>query len=72
MAPLSEIFYASSLPDKVQVTNAKFRQKRRKTQIDLAKCPLMEMVQYSCNPPTEEPPEPGVIKCKSVVRLFRR
>jgi hypothetical protein len=32
----------------------------------------LEMVQYSCNPPQEGIPQPGVVVCKPVVRLFRR
>jgi hypothetical protein len=30
------------------------------------------MVQYSCNPPQDGIPQPGVVVCKPVVRLFRR
>lgn len=32
----------------------------------------MELVQYSCNPPEEGILAPGVVKCKPIVRLFRR
>lgn len=32
----------------------------------------MELVQYSCNPPEEGILAPGVVKCKAIVRLFRR
>ncbi|KAK2759939.1 hypothetical protein FQN54_002675 [Arachnomyces sp. PD_36] len=72
MAPLVEVWPASELPDRVQVVRSGFKDKRRKDPIDLEKCKLMEMVQYSCNPPTEPPPGPGVVHCKPIVRLFRR
>ncbi|KAL1993905.1 hypothetical protein VTN49DRAFT_2574 [Thermomyces lanuginosus] len=73
MAPLVPIFPASELPDRVQIIQSSFKEKRRKGKpIDLHKCELMEMLQYSCNPPSEGIQKPGVIKCKPVVRLFRR
>lgn len=72
MAPLVEVWPASELPDRVQVVRSGFKDKRRKVPIDLEKCKLMEMVQYSCNPPSEPPPGPGVVHCKPIVRLFRR
>lgn len=73
MAPLIPVFPVEDLPDRVYIVNRKFQEKRRKgPEIDLKECPLFEMIQYSCNPPSEEIPQPGVIVCKPVVRLFRR
>lgn len=73
MAPLVPVFSAQTLPDRVNTVHRNFQEKRRKgPDIDLKQCPLFEMLQYSCNPPGEEPPQPGVIVCKPVVRLFRR
>lgn len=73
MAPLTKIFPASSLPQHVQTDNKGFKQKRRKGDaVDLRACALLEIVQFSCNPPDEGVPEQGVIKCMPVVRLFRR
>ncbi|PGH14973.1 hypothetical protein AJ80_05736 [Polytolypa hystricis UAMH7299] len=72
MAPLVEVFPSSDLPHRVQITNTSFKEKRRKTTIDLKECPLFEMTQFSCNPPSEKPPEPGVVNCKAIVRLFRK
>ena len=73
MAPLCPVFAAESLPDRVNVVRRNFIEKKRKgTQIDLNECPLMEMTQYSCNPPQEGIPQPGQVVCKPIVRLFRR
>lgn len=73
MAPLVPVFSATDLPDRVQIVHSAFKEKRRKGEpIDLEKCALLEMVQYSCNPPSEGIQPPGVVKCKPVVRLFRR
>ncbi|KAL2006927.1 hypothetical protein VTN00DRAFT_9595 [Thermoascus crustaceus] len=74
MAPLVPIFPTTSLPERVQILQTTtYREKRRKGgPIDLEKCALLEMLQYSCNPPAEGVPEPGVVRCKPVVRLFRR
>lgn len=73
MAPLVPIFSTEDLPHRVQITHRGFKEKRRKGEpIDLTKCELMELVQYSCNPPEEGLQAPGVIKCKPIVRLFRR
>lgn len=74
MAPLVPIFPTPSLPERVQILQTTtYKEKRRKGgPIDLEKCALLEMLQYSCNPPAEGVPEPGVVRCKPVVRLFRR
>ncbi|PLN84748.1 hypothetical protein BDW42DRAFT_191356 [Aspergillus taichungensis] len=73
MAPLVPIFPAASLPDHVNTVQRNFQEKRRKGgPVDLTQCPLFEMTQYSCNPPQEGVPKPGVVVCKPVVRLFRR
>lgn len=73
MAPLVPVFSAESLPDHVSTVRKNFQERRRKGgPVELEKCKLMEMVQYSCNPPSEGIPKPGVVICKPVVRLFRR
>ncbi|KAL2814169.1 hypothetical protein BJX63DRAFT_205215 [Aspergillus granulosus] len=74
MAPLVPFFSAEALPDHVNTVTKNFQEvKRRKGgQIELEKCKLLEMVQYSCNPPQDGIPQPGVVVCKPVVRLFRR
>lgn len=73
MAPLVRVFSAETLPDHVNTVQRNFQEKRRKgAQVDLKECPLLEMMQYSCNPPQEEIPQPGVVVCKPVLRLFRK
>lgn len=73
MAPLVPVFLAAELPDRIQVVRSGFKEKRRKGgPIDLSQCPLFELVQYSCNPPSEGIQPPGVVKCKPIVRLFRK
>jgi Mitochondrial export protein Som1 len=73
MAPLVPIFPASELPEQVQIVSNGFKEKRRKgPPIDLEKCELLELMQHSCNPPSEGVPPPGVVKCKPILRLFRR
>ncbi|KKA23261.1 hypothetical protein T310_2686 [Rasamsonia emersonii CBS 393.64] len=71
MAPLVPVFSATDLPDRVQIVHSAFKEKRRKGEpIDLEKCALLEMVQYSCNPPSEGIQPPGVVKCKPVMRWW--
>lgn len=73
MAPLVHVFSAENLPDHVNTIQRNFQEKRRKgPAVNLKECQLLEMVQYSCNPPQEEVPQPGVITCEPLVRLFRR
>ncbi|KAE8135949.1 hypothetical protein BDV38DRAFT_284425 [Aspergillus pseudotamarii] len=73
MAPLVPIFSAEALPDHVSIVRKNFQERRRKGgPVELEKCKLLEMVQYSCNPPQDGIPAPGVVVCKPVVRLFRR
>ncbi|EAW09969.1 uncharacterized protein ACLA_041910 [Aspergillus clavatus NRRL 1] len=73
MAPLVPVFHAEALPDHVNVVSRNFQERRRKGgPVDLKKCKLLEMVQYSCNPPQDGIPKPGVVVCKPIVRLFRR
>ncbi|GAD97444.1 hypothetical protein ANI_1_1378084 [Paecilomyces variotii No. 5] len=73
MAPLVPVFPTEALPERVNVVYKGWKEKRRKgPQVDLEKCELREMLQYSCNPPQEGVPSPGVVVCKPVLRLFRR
>lgn len=73
MAPLVDSFPVQSLPDRVNIVNqTNFLGKRRKPPVDLRKCSLHEMTQYSCNPPDEGIPQPGRVVCKPLVKLFRR
>jgi hypothetical protein len=73
MAPLVPVFHAENLPDHVNTIQRNFQAKRRKgPAVNLKECQLLEMVQYSCNPPSEEIPQPGSITCQPITRLFRR
>jgi len=69
MSPPVEVFPAFQLPDRVQITT---RNRRRKKPVDLQKCELVEMVQYSCDIAKDERDGGTVIKCEPIVRLFRR
>ncbi|KAL4773216.1 hypothetical protein BDW60DRAFT_206508 [Aspergillus nidulans var. acristatus] len=73
MAPLVPLFDVEKLPEHVNIVTKNFHQEKRRKggAVDLEKCKLMEMVQYSCNPPPK-PPGPGVVVCNQVVRLFRK
>jgi len=74
MAPLVPVFSSESLPSHVNTIRRNFHEEKRRKgpAVDLKECPLLEMVQYSCNPPQDGIPKPGTIVCKPVVRLFRR
>ncbi|EZF14331.1 hypothetical protein H112_06148 [Trichophyton rubrum D6] len=73
MAPQVESWPATELPQRLQSYHVGYRAKARKGgPIDLAQCPLYELTQYSCNPPDAGPPEPGVVRCTTFTRLFRR
>lgn len=73
MAPLCHVFHAENLPDNVNTIRVNFKEKRRKgPAVNLKECQLLEMVQYSCNPPSVDIPQPGVITCQPITRLFRR
>ncbi|RJE17675.1 Mitochondrial export protein Som1 [Aspergillus sclerotialis] len=73
MAPIIQTHPASDLPHQVNIVNKNFQEKRRKgPAVDLKECPLYEMTQYSCNPPDNGVPQPGVVTCKPLVKLFRR
>lgn len=73
MAPIIQKFSVETLPERVNIVNRNFQEKRRKgPAVDLKDCPLFEMTQYSCNPPDEGIPMPGVITCTPLVKLFRR
>lgn len=61
-------FPASQLAEKVQFTTSG---KLRKDPVDLEKCKLMEIVQYSCDVSDRRDPK-AVIVCEPIVRLFRR
>ena len=43
----------------------------RKDPINLTKCKLMEVVQYSCHSEGTQR-ETAIVKCEPIVRLFRR
>ena len=68
MAPPTEAFPASQLPYRVQITA---QGKRRKGEaVDLKKCELLELVQYSCRVEDKRPGQPA--RCYPIVRLFRK
>lgn len=68
MTPPIESFPASELPVRVQLTT---QGRLRKNPINLAKCDLMEVLQYSCHLEGKRP-ETAIVKCEPIVRLFRR
>ena len=70
MAPLVPVFPVSSLPEQVNFVTKNFQERRRKgPPIELEKCQLLEMTQYSCFPPEDKP---GPAICTPLVRMFRR
>jgi hypothetical protein len=48
-------------------SNSMCKTYRRKNRTNLKECPLLEMTQFSCNPPQNGVPEPGVVVCEPVV-----
>ena len=69
MAPLIESFPPSQLEWRVQqLPNGK---RRKGEDIDLEKCELLEMVQYSCVV-AEKDGGQARVKCYSIERLFRK
>ncbi|EER37852.1 conserved hypothetical protein [Histoplasma capsulatum var. duboisii H88] len=70
MSALTQPFPTSALPTAVQTTTKNFQETARKPPaVNLSQCALMEMVQYSCNPPEKGPPQGAagsVIECESV------
>ncbi|EPS27145.1 hypothetical protein PDE_02088 [Penicillium oxalicum 114-2] len=74
MAPVTPKFHVSALPVNVKIVERNFTEPRPRKgpSVKLDECPLYEMVQYSCNPPSDNIPEPGRITCQPIVRLFRR
>jgi len=69
MAPPVESWPAHELPDRVQVTE---QGRRRKDQIELQKCELLEMLQYDCAIEDGSRRKDARIVCRPVERLFRR
>lgn len=69
MAPPVEVWPASELQDRVQVT---MTNRRRKDKIDLGKCELLEMVQYDCHIKDGGVNRLAPVECSPVVRLFRK
>lgn len=70
MAPPVEAFPASELAERI---NALPNGRRRKGgDIDLSKCELLELVQYSCHLEMTPKSRQAVIQCEPVVKLFRK
>ena len=70
MAPPIEAFPASELAHRINtLPNGR---RRKGGDIDLSKCDLLELVQYSCDINGNEKSSQAVIQCVPVVRLFRR
>jgi hypothetical protein len=68
MTPPVEVFPAFELPSRVQVTT---KGKRRKDNIDLEKCELLQIMQYECNIQDTKVRDSPII-CEPIQRLFRR
>lgn len=69
MAPLTEAFHPSDLQNRVQyVPNGK----RRKRGVDLKKCELKELLQYSCDLKGPKNDPKSYVVCEPVLRLFRK
>lgn len=46
--------------------------RRRKLDVDLAQCQLMELVQYVCHLDHRHAQQQAIIQCVPVVKLFRK
>lgn len=74
MAPPTPTIPLSQLEDSLATTA---KGKPRTPPLDLASCPLKELVQYKCNaeaPPVDSKGKkkgPPLVVCEPVVRLFR-
>jgi len=69
MAPLAEAFHPSDLQDRVQyVPNGK----RRKPAVDLKKCELKELLQFSCDLKGPKSDPKSYVECEPMLRLFRK
>lgn len=67
MTPPIETFPASQVPSRIQIAaNGKLR---KGDKIKLEDCELLEMVQYSC---WLEGKRQDIIKCRPIVKLFRK
>ena len=70
MPPPVETFPVSELGYRVNIVpNGK---RRKGGDIDMSKCELLELVQYSCGLKESQTLGPKVIQCEPVVKLFRR
>ena len=70
MGPPIETFPASELAHHINtLPNGK---RRKGKEIELSKCELLELVQYSCHLQGERDSRQAVIQCEPVVKLFRR
>jgi hypothetical protein len=73
MSPPVEVFSAAELPHRVQYNV--FGRKRKGGNIDLEKCELLEMLQYSCEVSGGSHghhSRDATIICQPIERLFRR
>ena len=68
MTPPVEVFPALELPSRVQVTT---KGKRRKGNVDLEKCELLQIMQYACNIQDTTVRDSPII-CEPIQRLFRK
>jgi hypothetical protein len=69
MGPPVSFFPAGELPERIQTT---VRDRRRKDNVELEKCKLMEMLQYECVVENEGRTADSRILCQPIQRLFRR
>ena len=70
MAPPIEAFPASEIHHRINVLpNGK---RRKGGDIDLSRCELLELVQYSCHLQGDRKSRDAVIRCEPVVKLFRK